>query len=452
MNKTYLLFLLPLLISYTSCKKDDPANKNINELEGNIVSELINEEQVRNISEKFFNCFFKSENKEHVLTKNNIESIEIEPIKYNNEIVYFSVNYPTNEGYILISPDPREFPVVKYSRDGNFKLDSINESEKETLLIEFENKLIQRKNNSTSKIDVFWQYFLMDGQIVNDTTYNVEFQFVIEYGDKDEDNMLSKADYDYGFIPERENPKNYYSLRNFLELKGRKWTSQWPYNYDMPNVGYIGSSGNINKPIIPPIVVAFALVMDYYGIPRTINWDTFPDNQTEKRSTALTKFLAELAVDLGYDKSYNYPGIKTSVLFNEIPNNLPKYNFNADNFKEFTFDESIFAEIYNSIFHLNPVIYVYNITDEMNNRFLLNCAIIDGVQEVYVHYIIRTSVAGFVVRKTHKYVYEDFFHFHSPHTEDGSYWAKYNNKFQPDSYGRVLNHYVYLYPYKLWYL
>ncbi len=357
------------------------------------------------LAKMFFYSLDKGDENEHTRSSETVdEDIYVDSICYNGLPVLYVANRVNKEGYVVMSADKGEYPIVAFSYEDSFKYDSLSPENKAYYATEVEARYLKMISDETTSVDPLWKELtLYQYQTDSDTVYVVSVDFFADLETK-------------GSIPERSYPKNYLTKNQLLYNRGRQWTLYSPYNYNMPKPAY-GSH------TMPGIVLSLSLIMDYYRIPNAQFWTRQPSIQTSNKSTELTQFFRNLYNDLGGDKINNYVAAKN--LYDKIPNVLyDKYGFKLTEPYHYFSDQVGFDKIRSHLYNNGLAIY----TGACNTKYEIpvHTCVIDGVAELYTKVTVRKYFLGILIKKTVSYYYKDYLHFVLPTDRKSNLWGKYD--------------------------
>lgn len=447
------ILVLPLafLLGFSSCKEDieEYASPVIPERKQAV--EKVEKDIAKKAAVTFFSSLIRSQEKSHspskisrVITK-AANSMELTPITFNGETVYWVANNPENMGYTILSADKKQFPIAAYSHEGNFNYGKLNTTQKQEFDRMVSDAYLQMQTDQNKEDCMFWSDLCQENnENSKDTTTVVEVDFFANISETD-NIAKSTIKKEGGSIPDRKDRKGYDNVLPLL-WKDRQWTDHWPYNYDMPFVivgdsSAPGSSSSGGIALLPNIVTGLALLMDYYEYPNPDFWKNQPNSIAQAQSTDLTKFLKQLTYDFGNQYNFTTTGITSKCVFTSIPQVLDsKYGYNTSEIVKYPADQTSFDNIRNSLYNRRPVLYQIGIINKGYN--LLGATyIIDGVQEMYVTVTTTKRFLGFKVKRIVKHYYMDYFHYVDTFDRKYNCWGKYDLK---KSFNKNYSDYVFL--------
>ncbi len=307
MNKKRLSIRLSLFLVFfglllSSCEKDNLTNSQPNhdvELLKQKLKERIS--QKADISEEIAtaiaaNFLAENNNKE----KKSYQVKSTSHIKdYNDDIALYAINLKP-EGFVLVSSNTRNIPVIAYSDKGIFKLtnttpDGLKSWLAEAIII---NNELEKSEKPLKEIEHKWSILL------------------------DQRNF---PDPDDEIIVYNHSVNNLYG-----PLLQTLWNQRAPYNEFTPNNWPTGC-----------VAVATAQVMRYHQWPNTFSWTIMPNNPPAWSTTAGSFEIADLMADIGEEVNMDYSatgsGAQTADAINALVNDYQyssqayyaNYNFNT---------------------------------------------------------------------------------------------------------------------------
>lgn len=242
---TTLLFFFLLLIIF-SCSKDNESenlkiNKQKNFIESALAKEIASE------------ILFKTENNSPIskststsLRKKNIEGIN-EVKNDQGNTVFYIINYK-EKGYILLSADNREQPILAFSEDSQFVLDEDAKAFGLKSWIDNAKKEITRIQHSTSE-----------------QTQERKLQW------KQVKNMLANNNI-FSKIPADQCYEHTTTVTKGPFLQST-WSQRDGFNSALKYIFCNGTNFQIDAGCVP---IAMAQVMKYYQYPTNYNWSAMP--------------------------------------------------------------------------------------------------------------------------------------------------------------------------------
>ncbi len=276
--------LLVSILLISSCNKDNQDTPPLQQQNNNIANRQVSSEQAKKFANLIANNLFSAEENGAQLksaTAHDSRSIsKIQAIvSETKDTVMFSVNFNNNKGFILISGDKGDSPIVALSDSGAFDTEQLNptvaiwlEEQKSTIALQMSSPLLAQETNEN-----MWD------ELNTDTTM-IEFEFV-----SDIPNLKS--------CPKGEDPS------------GR--TTVYPYTGTINKWGQ-GTGYNFNAPVRNALA----------GCPSVA--------------------IGQLCFDQKFPSNYNYSGMVNqlpnnynrqspiSLMLRDIGDNIPRYSWSTD--------------------------------------------------------------------------------------------------------------------------
>ncbi|MGL4366655.1 MAG: hypothetical protein ACRCTQ_00005, partial [Brevinemataceae bacterium] len=224
----------------------------------------------------------------------------IEPIMLDNNIYFWQINY--SKGHYILSSIKGLFPIIQYSNK-SFEYKDLDSDAQKNFINNLRH-ITESVNTSTKSTQ---EYSLWDDIIYtfdsseNDSIsydYEIDFSFELptEVNEISTLNHLTKSPVGLGHIPNRTYRIGYPTTSPLLYLNNRQWSTDVPYNFNMP-APYLYPR---EKERILPIILCFAMIMDYHRIPDYSFWARQPNRLYQNVESELSSFLLRLSIDLGY--------------------------------------------------------------------------------------------------------------------------------------------------------
>ncbi|MBN2756777.1 MAG: C10 family peptidase [Bacteroidales bacterium] len=208
---------------------------------------------------------------------------EIIHVSQNNEVSFYVINYKGNKGFVIISADTRQIPILAFSETGNFSMDNINNGlqawmdDNQNIITEIRNGDIEMPEY----IKLLWEEFenmICLIPIPDDDTPSTDEDGNIEW---DFDDYNDVDDYINKFIYEEKGP-----------LMETEWAQRNGYNASLtPIDGQLPPAGCV--------AVAMGQIMKYHNYPVNYNWAAM-------YNTVATTETADLMRDIGESVGMNY--------------------------------------------------------------------------------------------------------------------------------------------------
>lgn len=337
-----------------------------------------------------------SNNETQKVIGGEIESLN--PIKQGEETLFWAVNFTENSGFILLSANKIDFPVLGFSEDGNFNL---SQAEIDNLKNNISPGSLDIKDTINNENYKLWE------ELLNcEEDEEIEIEFVAEdlKGEDRKPQVRIAAP-----MPDRETPKNRESM--YRLGYNLQWEMRSPYNYG------IRQGHSVSE---PALALGHYMYINWY--PYKYNWMFMHPSldPMEYKETPVSLLLKELTEDL--DPWY-YPGdqLNSSYVDRYKVHDIPKllqnkyeYGYGGD-LMPYNNDEESFLKVYNELHDYKPVLFFYHYNGTLNlnsptaNKILM-AWVVDGYQEVHVKYTKKKTFLGMTVTTKTWYLYKDFFH------------------------------------------
>lgn len=353
-------------------------------------------------------------NKKHYNLRNSFEeSIQssfggdiesLEPIFQDNEPICWAVNFTNDNGFLLLSANKIDFPILGFSEKGKF---SLSFSEIDYIKEQCPSVSVNLNDTVNNENYKFWRELLSCEE-----DEEIEVEFVSEnFAVSDENNQLRIV----SSMPDRKEAKNRESM--YQLGYNLQWRMSFPYNYGIKK----GRS-------VSEVALALGHFMYINKYPYKYNWLYMPPGlvSNENKETLVSALLKELTEDLG---SWYYEGdpLNISYVDRSKVTSIPKlledkydYAYGGD-LMLYTNDEESFVKVYNELLNYKPVLFFYHYNGSLGsnspaaNRMLMSW-VVDGYQEVYMKYTKKKQFLGITIITKTWYLYKDFFHRIGPTT------------------------------------
>lgn len=219
--------------------------------------------------------------------KNGLKSIQnnkkkkikrFKEIKDNNQNLFYIINYESNNGFIVISGNRKAVPVLAYSENGEFPIDSLYGGILEWFVY---NKLyVKNIINDTSDI----------------TSFNID---------------LWKSFDSQQVVPDEPEEPDYENIttifRTYGPLLNTTWGQGCGYNSSCP----LASDGHCGHALTGCVATAMAQILRYHAFPSSFNWSNMPNNLGSAET-------ARLMYNIGASVGMNYGGVSSVVEWKEV--------------------------------------------------------------------------------------------------------------------------------------
>ncbi|QOG01919.1 C10 family peptidase [Flavobacterium sp. MDT1-60] len=261
---TSLFFLL--LVTIFSCSKDNESENLKDVQQENFVDSTLAKEIASEILFKTETNSSVSKSTSTNITKKNIESItEVKNDQGNT--VFYIINYKA-KGYILLSADNREQPIVAFSEDSKFVLDAdANDFGLKTWFNNTKKQITSIQNSSAKQTEekkIQWR------QVKNMLANN---------------NIFSKIPADQCFEHTTSVSKGPFLQSSWQQAKG--------FNSALKYISCDGDDFQVYAGCVP---ISMAQVMRYYQYPTNYNWSAMP---MEDASSTTANFIADIHTAIG---------------------------------------------------------------------------------------------------------------------------------------------------------
>lgn len=269
-KKLKSLLFVALLSTY-SCEYDEKLISSSNQVPQGIE---ITEDIAKEVALNFFNRTYRSEN--YLLRTENQNETTVastETIKdFNNQTGIYIVNIEP-EGYVLVTSNSKNVPIVAHSEKGIFEFDENSPDGLKSWIAEniIFNDILETME-PIEEIDKQW-YYLSEGRMPLP-------------GEIDDDGNGSGGD--SGWTVRYSHTVN----EQIGPLIQTTWGQNFPYNLYTPNNNPTGC-----------VAVAMAQIMKFHQWPNNLNWPNMPNQPWD---STLSNEIASLMLDIGTNVNMNY--------------------------------------------------------------------------------------------------------------------------------------------------
>jgi streptopain len=295
------LILLLFIIAFNSCSTEIVENDAIQvQLENSIDtdSNFVNLSEVKGIANEIFSSSKKMLSKG--TTKKQIK--EIKPISdHGKQTSYYIINYEGG-GFIIISADKRVYPILAFSNENNFDL---NSEYYPGLLVNW----LFGQDNYVNK--------LRDGKIKE--VYNLEDHWKVSAIE----NRIISAKQNLDF--KTTETRNYTLISSHGPLISTSWGQGLGYNNSAP----YGNCSDYSNGRTPTGCVATAMsqIMKFHNYPSNYNWSIMPNHiysstTTSSGANEISRLMRDAGNYVGMDWGCELSGADTEDAANALKNNF----------------------------------------------------------------------------------------------------------------------------------
>jgi len=265
LKNIFRFFTVILLASifFTSCTKEEQIYKG-SELDNMkhfvSVDKAIDIAQSLNIEPNKNNGFFKRK-----MTKSCKSVTETEIISNDTVASFYVINFANNSGFVIISADTRAFPILAYSTESNFEVDSTNLGLEEWINI---NKLYIDK--------------VRDGSVSSNQFIEEQWELLI--------------------YPDNIDPEDPCMQEPTFITVGPLLNTNWGQGCNYNDLCPVFTNNYCNHAPTGCLATAMAQIMRYHSYPSTYNWSTMPNNSGSAETARLMKNIG-VAVNMEYGSS-----------------------------------------------------------------------------------------------------------------------------------------------------
>lgn len=351
-----------------------------------------------------------------------------EPVQ-NPEL--YIVNYTNNEGYLIISANENNFPIVSFNDQGNFLFNQ-EDSISKAAIRELYEAYLQECDGETVNVwsdimDCLNNPELTDDNIPVNSSDSVCVTSIAFFTadtidtDPDETEATEIQDDETSIIkdfpdsllgtrsiPDRKKPA--YRAPVFpLVGNSLRWHGGRPYNIDLPRISYSIPMIYGDQAPVPYLTLALSKIMHYHKTPRNINWTQLPQKVTQYESSDVSRLFRDISTTLGAKvnnrKTYDISGSQICNLPNILENTY-RY-LSGGRWMQYTNDINSFSQVYNSLRSRNPVLFCIG---NIRSGNIGDAWIVDGYQEMYVKVVKKWYFCAICYKKRTYYYYRDYFH------------------------------------------
>jgi hypothetical protein len=214
---------------------------------------------------------------------------------------FYIINYE-HGGFIIISGDKRQYPVLAFSDTNSFPVD-----EKE-----YPSELVNWLYSQNEEIKEIRQ---------SDISQSTELFIAWDTYKKDALTSQQEA--------ELRSPD--VTIIEYGPIASTQWHQWGGYNDQLPNMNCSNEYSN-GRPPAGCVPVAMGQIMKYYAYPSTFNWNNIP-NASIEGSPEVSRLMKELGVKLGMQSKYSCTGSAASV--KDAPSILRGYGYSNSSISEY---------------------------------------------------------------------------------------------------------------------
>ncbi|WP_172918252.1 C10 family peptidase [Capnocytophaga canis] len=372
-NTFFVSFIIVIL--FIGCSQD--SNKDLGYLEVENIEDIrklnnlnyVDIEEIKSLADSIFtttNIMFSKKG-----IKNQVREISPIRTKENKSSIYI-VNYE-NGGFFIMPADKRIFPILAYSNDNNFDL---NTKEIPPFLIEW----LQNQNSYIAD--------LQQGKIKDSVDFSKHWNanFIENYIAGVKQSKLT-ARGTYGNSPEliyRNGP-----------LTITEWGQGEGYNNMAPNLNCLSQSNG--RALTGCVATAMAQIMKFHNHPNSYNWSIMPNKKNGNSNTNSGGFneISKLMRDAGNSVNMNYGCENSGAITSHVANALKSpFSYKSAIYTE----HDILSKIENEIKNGYPVIlrggeeFIFNGQSIYTGGHAWVC---DGYQEVMIEICIKVGRWGY---------------------------------------------------------
>lgn len=285
---------------------------------------------------------------------------------FDNDVpLAYIVNFPNDNGFVIIGATKTYYPVLAYSEKGNFDIEAgkgtglmdwIDDLKALTVkqlslpddsiakyrLIwnKYENKKIQRKRKKSAQYNFDYARLIsefQDSMMVWHCRNGYEIIPIGDplTGDEQRDADLWEYTHTGSIWPEYEEIWQDITTGLRITLQDytgechtvtTHWNQTYPYNISFEMID--GKDGNKMRPYAGCATIAMGQLMNYHRHPSKYEWDKFNGNNIDYEK--LSSFLFDIANDA--DAKFKYDG--TSISKNNAIKVLKKYGYNVSTYTD----------------------------------------------------------------------------------------------------------------------
>ena len=308
--KNIKLSLLILIIAFTSCSTETTEydTPEIN-LEYSIDNDanFVNVLEAKNIADEIFltnkKMFSKRSSKKQIY---KIKSIG----ENKNNPSYYIVNYEDG-GFIIVSSDKRMYPILAFSAENNFDLNSENYPD---LLVnwlfeqdKYVNDLRRGKVKEVFNFDDHWKINSIENYILTSNKKNTALK--------------------------TSQGRNYTPISSHGPLISTRWGQGVGYNNFAP---YKNCSKYDNgRTPTGCVATAMSQIMKYHNYPNSYNWSIMPNQvysltDTSSGANEISRLMRDVGNSVGMDWGCESSGAKTKDVANALKNT---FGYQSANYK-----------------------------------------------------------------------------------------------------------------------
>lgn len=344
----------------------------------------------------------------------------IEPIRLDNKVYFWQVNH--DKGHYIISSIKGGFPIIKYS-DEHFDYNSLSLASREDFYNDLrhivKSNMIKTKSEATPSLwDDILELFESPENDRNDYDYEIDFSFdsPIDLNEEVISSGITKSPTGQGYIQNRTYKIGYPSTYPLLNLNRRQWSTNAPYNFNMPAPYYKPNS----KERVLPLALALTLIMDYHRISNYSFWARQPNNLSQNIESELSLFLHGLCVDIGFQMSTINSYLPEENINNVIPTVLSqKHGLKSTYPMKYNLDQAGFDMLRIHLQKQGPIVYI-------PEDLTVSPVVIDGIAELLTKVTVKKKFLGITVKKKTKNYYCDYLHIIKPSDRNSDGWKLYD--------------------------